>query len=309
MRTSCIKNGLVVGVILLFIIVAVQPSIATVQLEKIDVEYVEITTEICGLAGKNHTVQLTKEEAVKIEVLFDSIRERLNNTETREEAEKIFKEAVVELDKYGLLGGLSVKQAQRLVTGGYQSSRFMKALEKLYGKNKESLDNYENSLCLIAGKTTTTMVIGPSTIFRVLLMLPLYLMSCFTVIGCEYLKLLGLARLSDFLFYVGSFVYLFFYASGFPFAELGGFIIFGYEYELPMFHWNYYPAKGWLWTLGSSGIRNWIGEFYGQLYNSYIGVSGFTGLRIGGSIFSLIGGVDTYYLGSALRVKIGDEHP
>jgi len=37
--------------------------------------------------------------------------------ETRGEAEAIFKEAVVELDKYGLLGGLSVRQVQRLVTG------------------------------------------------------------------------------------------------------------------------------------------------------------------------------------------------
>ena len=38
MRTSCVKNSLVIVVILLFIGVAVQPSIATVQPEKIDVK-------------------------------------------------------------------------------------------------------------------------------------------------------------------------------------------------------------------------------------------------------------------------------
>ena len=41
-------------------------------------------------------------------------------------------EAVVELDKYGLLGGLSIKQAQRLVTGGYQYPFYSRVLNRLY---------------------------------------------------------------------------------------------------------------------------------------------------------------------------------
>ena len=61
MRTSCVKNSLVVGVILLFVGVTVQPSVATVKPESIDVEYVDVTTEFIGL-DKEHTTQLTKEE-------------------------------------------------------------------------------------------------------------------------------------------------------------------------------------------------------------------------------------------------------
>jgi len=110
-----IKKGLVVTVILLFIGLAFAPSInANVSKTSIDSELVEITTEICGLNGGKHTVSLSKEDADEVDRLFDSIKEKLDKVETREESEEIFKEAVVELDKYGLLGGLSVKQAQRI---------------------------------------------------------------------------------------------------------------------------------------------------------------------------------------------------
>ncbi len=61
MRTSGVKNGLIVGVILLFIGIAVQPSIATVQSEeKIDIEHtplqVTITKPENGIYINNHKV-------------------------------------------------------------------------------------------------------------------------------------------------------------------------------------------------------------------------------------------------------------
>ena len=44
-------------------------------------------------------------------------RARLNQTSSREEAVPIFKDAVVELDKYGLLpSGMSVERVQKLIT-------------------------------------------------------------------------------------------------------------------------------------------------------------------------------------------------
>jgi len=141
MRTSCVKNGLVMVVILLLVGVAIQPSIATVQPEE---ETVEFTTEVCGLNGGKHTVKLTQEEAEGVEALFKSIRERLNNTETREDAEEIFKEVVVELEKYGLLGGLSVKQAQELVLGDFPVDNNHKILG--IGPNF-----FTNIFCLLAG--------------------------------------------------------------------------------------------------------------------------------------------------------------
>jgi hypothetical protein len=126
------KKLLVVGVIGLFLGLAITPSInANVNKES---ELIEITTEVCGLGGGKHTIQLTKEEAEEVDRIFVNIRNKLNTTDSREDAEKIFKDAVVELDAYGLLGGLSVKQAQRLVTGGLKNKKMMKIFENIYNK-------------------------------------------------------------------------------------------------------------------------------------------------------------------------------
>jgi len=117
-----------------------------------DEELVEFDVEFCGL-NKKHTVKLTQDEADKVEQLFDEIEERLSRVETREEAEKIFKEAIVELDKYGLLGGLSVKHAQRLVTREYTPIR---------ESNQILSSNHSNYFCLVAGVTNNTIFFSPT---------------------------------------------------------------------------------------------------------------------------------------------------
>ena len=106
---------LVVGVIGLFLGLACAPSItANVSKEQ---EFVEYTTEIYGLNGGKQAVKLTQQQAIEVEELFVSMREQLNATNSREEAVEIYNRAVVELDKYGLLGGLNVEQVQNLVIG------------------------------------------------------------------------------------------------------------------------------------------------------------------------------------------------
>ena len=131
---------------------------------KIEKETVSFTIEPCGLNSEKQTVELTKEEAEIIKQLFNSIRERLNETETREEAEEVFKEAVVELDKYGLIGDLSIEKAQRLVTGeiGFNLHEKLKSnkycdlvFDKLKNFNSKQ-GNDENRNCLIVGRTTET---------------------------------------------------------------------------------------------------------------------------------------------------------
>ena len=119
MKDTYVKKGLVVSVILLFIGVAVAPSINTgVVKASNDNDLVEVTTQACGIKGfGNTTVKLTREQYQNLEQYLVEFRARLNQTSTREEAVPIFKEAVVELDKYGLLPkGMSVEQAQNLVT-------------------------------------------------------------------------------------------------------------------------------------------------------------------------------------------------
>ncbi len=117
-----------------------------------DNELVEFDVELCGL-GKEHTVSLTQSEADEVDLLFADMEKRLSEVETREEAEIIYKEAVVELDKYGLLGSLSVRQAQRLVTGSNDKDKF-RMVSKLFDKsNTVKSNSNENFLCLLLAKT------------------------------------------------------------------------------------------------------------------------------------------------------------
>lgn len=140
-----VKKGLAVAIILLFIGVAFAPSI-NANVSKQD-DMVEFDVEFCGL-DKKHTVKLTQQESEEVEQLFDDIQDRLSNGDANE----IFKDVVVELDKYGLLGGLSVKQVQKLVTSPYQRFQNNKFLQKIV--NADKLDDNENYFCSIFGNIT-----------------------------------------------------------------------------------------------------------------------------------------------------------
>ena len=292
------KKLLVVGVIVLFLGVAITPSInANVSKASIDSELVEITTEICGLNGDKHTVSLSKGDAEEVEQLFDSIRERLNATETREEAVEIFKESVVELDKYGLLGGLSVKQAQKLMTMSFSNSLDTKFIDRITPKDGEN--SQRNMFCLIAGKTTNTLSRRPAFIV-------------FSYIQYYFFKLLPLI-VQMILFNLWCFRSMF--PNIIP-ISLAGFILFGMGVECEV-GWYYKPAEGSIWSLGLLGKITWDNPRYGQFpriwcegwmfsyYHYYPGVIGFTGL----AIRTLTDSKDIFFLGSAILINVGTEHP
>jgi len=108
-----IRKWLAIGIILLFVGVTLAPTINfnTVKAST-DEDLVEVTTQACGIKGYgNTTVKLTREQYQNLEQYLIEFRARSNKTTTREEAIPIFKEAVVELDKYGLLpNGMSVER-------------------------------------------------------------------------------------------------------------------------------------------------------------------------------------------------------
>ncbi len=146
-----------IGISILFFSAAIAPSInANISKES---ELVEITTEICGLDGEKHNVQLTQEEAEEVDRLFDNIKEKLDRAETREEADRIFEKAVVELDKYGLLGGLSVEKAQKLVTGKLIESKINEKIPRFLNKN--NLSEGENMYSLVYGCSRPMIFIAP----------------------------------------------------------------------------------------------------------------------------------------------------
>jgi len=301
-----IKKGLAVAVILLFIGVAFTSSINASVIKD---ELVEFDVEFCGL-GKKHTVKLTQQEADEIDKLFDDIKEQLDTVETIEETEEIFKGAVVELDKYGLLGVLSVSQAQRLVTGKYQESTEDKYMEK-------SLDENENRFCLITGNTNRNIFIDFVTFLYLgfgaicfLLYLPILLLfeSLPEEIKERFLEIFpNFGILAQILI-----IYMPFFRNSVKPVYIGGVISFGYSWvelshALPVY---YRPSEGWVKTNGLNGVKEWNGEIYGWLGNlfpvglqkDFKGVEGFTGLRFYNSS-------SNYFLGYARHVKLDNIHP
>jgi len=143
------KKILAVGVILLFIGVTIAPNINhSIVKASQDDDLIEVTTQACGIQGYGDTtVKLTREQYQNLEEYLVEFRAKLNQTTTREEAVPIFKDAVVELDKYGLLPkGMSVERAQRLV-----SSETLNPLDISLEKHLKVDDNSTliNSKCLV----------------------------------------------------------------------------------------------------------------------------------------------------------------
>jgi len=309
-----LKKLLVVGVIVLFLGLACAPSI-NANVSK-DSELVEITTEICGLGGGKHTVQLTKEEAEEVEQLIDDIEQRLDGIKTREETVEIFNEAVVELDKYGLLGGLSVKQAQRLVAGKYQNSFLVKLINTLRRRDSIPTVGYENKNCLIAGRTNATASCG--------LVLHATLNVAMTIAG---FLIIWLSEPNDeftpwlLLFYITLIVGANTISNLNPLA-IGHTICFGEQATGFIYggEW-YYSAKGWVWTQGTDNTWKMVSPIWGAVTKRgllfftipplaglfmYPGVLGFVGLKISypyGAIW------DAFFFGSCLSVKLDSERP
>jgi hypothetical protein len=130
---------LAVGIILLFLGVSIAPSInqSIVKASQND-DLIEVTTQVCGISGfRDTTVKLTRQQYTNLEQYLVEVGAKLNQTSSREKAIPIFKEAVVELNKYGLLPkGMSVERAQKLMTG--------KKLYPLYKCTEKRLNSGNN---------------------------------------------------------------------------------------------------------------------------------------------------------------------
>jgi hypothetical protein len=153
------KKLVAIGVIFLFIGVAVAPSInSNVVKASDDNDLVEVTSQACGISGfGNTTVKLTKEQYQNLEQYLVDFRARLNQTTTRDEAVPIFKDAVVELNKYGLLPkGMSVEKAQKFVVGENLNPRVIKSLQKVAHELNDS-KRIINLFCLFEASGGTSV--------------------------------------------------------------------------------------------------------------------------------------------------------
>ncbi len=312
MKETWLKKGLVVSVILLFIGVAVAPGInQSVVTASTDDDLVEVTTQACGIQGYgNTTVKLTKEQYQNLETYLVEFRARLNQTTTREETVPIFKEAVVELDKYGLLPrGMCVERAQRLVTSGYWFEKKLQFFEKLYDRTPVPQNVIQNQFCFVAGYTYNSLLVGPisMTCFVTLLAMSYFFYYLAVATGS-----IGLKILSTILEIVALGVdFLLLSLPVVPF-EIGGFVTFGdvmEQWEAPSY---YHPSRGWIFSVGVNGFQSLNGSFYGTLREFgffmsmlYVGLSGFVGIVLG----SMLPSMNLFFIGSAYKVGASSNPP
>jgi hypothetical protein len=258
-----------------------------------DNDLVEVTSQACGIQGYgNTTVQLTKQQYNDLEQYLVDFRARSNQTSTRQEAVPLFKDAVVELDKYGLLPkGMSVERAQKLVIGENNKEGVIKFAKKLFSRNQNGSHN--NSLCLIAGYINQAAFISLFELIPGLLLLPLYfIVMLFGMTGYYFYfppGLINLIILLELPMNYGAYVKPINPMSVIVFGK-GGNTITTY-------------STGSIYSLGLLGMKYVKGNFTGSII-------GFTGIRIpdikkyGESPPNYAFG--DFFLGSALLTKIND---
>jgi hypothetical protein len=283
MRASCVKNGLVVGVILLFVGVAVQPSVATVEQQK--EELVEINIHLCKPEGiENHNVLITRKQKVELDNLIENFKSELDTIETLEEITSLYKNMTISLYELGLFPkDMSLKEVQQLTIEGHEINNCY--MEDLSTRTQTNSTEINNVLCLVSGETTYTIH--------------------------EYRTFRGTVRLIVLLYILfgwkdGLFKILAQYANSHPII-IGR--IFGIGLRELLFDywgtlvWKYYPANGWIHTASLLGEQQIEGDLWGNLLYPSIpillllyynpGILGFIGLRI-----------DLFYIGTALHVKV-----
>ena len=295
------KKCLAIGIILLFVGVTIAPTINySIVKASTDDDLVEVTTQACGIQGySNTTVKLTREQYQDLEQYLVEFRARLNQTSTREEAVPLFKDAVVELDKYGLLPrGMSVKRVQNIVIRNFQNERLIQSIKK--NCCDLQLSESSNFLCLVAGNTTNTQGFGPFTFFLTHGLILGFLSYQFFIVEAFAFMLM---------------IYQFERDINFP-LYLYGHLFFG-TYEVHEHGGNMFiPSEGWIQSYGFFGKRNNSGTLYGQIHTIigwgsvmntdctyyFQGIRGFTGLKIYQSN-------SYFYLGSCLEVNVNSTIP
>ena len=156
-KRNCIGVSFVV---LLFIGVAFVPSINFNVAKASDAkELIEVTSQACGINGfGNTTVKPTKQQYAELEQLFNTIKTQLSVVETRDEAKEVLNEAIIELNNYGLLPeGITVDQAQKLVTGNFQNTNLEPSLNRLITKHQGEFDEYENYFCFVVANVSNVL--------------------------------------------------------------------------------------------------------------------------------------------------------
>ena len=301
MKDGIFRKGLVCAVIFLFIGLAFVPSLSVGANKTIsENDTVEFIVMPCGIKGvKPKLVRLTSQEANKLDKLMDSMKGKLENTTTNNEANIILKDMVVELNKYGLLPEhMSVEKVQQLVVNKYKNQVATTSGDKenfncqVIGKSRQHFDNEMDRYWEFLDKIMDSFQWVPGYILLVLL-----IYARIWVIQLRFLFLFHLVRDDDLVFGV----YRYYLDDEYRPLEI------------------YMEDSGWVLTYnGSNGNVSWFGNLWGLIRQNWDFIGGdheekacyFTGMTdfTGVDIFE-ISYFHNYFFGSASHVKLGPNPP
>lgn len=271
------KKSLVIGMVVLFIGVAFTPSTyANVSTTSVDNELVNITIEICGIGSKQeYIIQLSEQDAIKLDVLFNDIELKLDNINTKQETVEIFNDVVLSLNEIELLpSDMSIKEVEQLVTNGnHEAITLNKINDRIQPDNNED----ENFDCFIVGKTSSTTFIKTGLHILFQNILPILILSNTTI------------------------------AFGFDGWSWGGGS--GDYFREPANGWVWTNGVNGIKTWNEDSLWGNLGSYYytwgGWVWYEYWfhkGATGFTGIRIKGLS-------DSYFFGTASHVSLSSEFP
>jgi len=243
------------------------------------------------------------------EKIFNDLKVKFDKATTKQEALILVNEAIVELHEHGLLPkGMTIKRAQRLVTGCFSKSELAPPFQSNYENNSG------NTNCLVIG-------IANQTYFRP------YPTLIFDIPILNYLifnsSLLNMRLLTYFLQLPAVFRIIQPFKFG-PYAYVGdrGKIVENGNVTYDITH----ASSGWVWTLGLNGVKKWNGTFYGGLYTKYkkfvnnnysffetwdsVGIRGFVGINFFNFIsFCGSNELPSIYIGFAREVNFTYSSP
>jgi len=317
MNSSSTKKILAILINTLFIGISIAPSISA---EMNRTNNVEITVNIYGLGYiEEKTVSVSEEEINEIKSYINEIKFKLEKAETREEVTKIFEDSIMTLNNFNLLSkDLSIENIHKSIFGEDTKNAKNFLIDNIFDGYPTDIN--ENYFCLTAGETTNTVSYGP--VWRSSIRLWQSLGNIFISLydrldagGFYYI-----ANLVEKLFGIPLLLSLFLIILSSPISNLnpipiGGNLCLG-KHQASFFGADrYYPAEGWIYTIGLNGIKEWNGSFYGQLplvcgpwflrlfgSDFYPGLYCFTGIKLG-----FLG--NYFYFGTTLGARIGPEPP
>jgi hypothetical protein len=232
------------------------------------------------------------------EKIFNDLKVKLDTVTTKQEALMLFKETIIELHNQGLLPkGTSIQRAQRLITMNYLKNELLHPSQKSIGNDTG------NTNCLVFGFATKTYFRPyPSIIMDIPII--------------EYLVFDS--NLSKYFNYLAWFYAMRVFSS----IKFGPYAYVGSRYkgfEDGNITDKIYSASGFVWTLGSNGMKRWNGSFYGGLYTKYgktifdnhsyefwdpVGIRGFVGINFFNFVsFASGGDFPSFYIGFAREVN------